>query len=412
MTIRRKNARQFRNHLLLEQILLTILLGLGGFFVLLLAAILGYQLWYAGRIYPGVSVGGIDVGGLTVKTATARIAGEFTYHQTGKVALQEGERTWLVTPAQIGLFPDLENSAKAAFLVGRTGGLYRRLSEQLNAQQTGVEISPILIWDQRLAYDYLSALAKEIDRPLIEPSLTLEGGSVVVRPGQSGRFVDIPATLTALGAQFQTLQDGIVPLAVVESQPIIMNIEEQAEVARRILSQPLVLTLPEGQPEGSPGPWELQPAQVAEWLIFQPVVEGTQGRYAITFDERKLRSFLSELAPKLQLTPQNARFIFNDDTRQLEVIQKAVIGRQLNIEASIEKIRERALAGEHNITLELILTPPPVTDNATAEQLGITELIHSEVSYFYGSGPERVQNIIAGASRFHGLLVAPGETFS
>lgn len=408
----RQTTRQLQNQLLLEQILLTALLGIGGFFALLLLTLLGYQLWFAGRIYPGVSINGIDVGGLTVKAAASRIAGELTYHQNGRITFQEGDQTWQVTPAQVGLFPDLENSAKAAFSIGRNGGLYRRLSEQLNAWQAGIDISPILIWDQRLAHDYLSAVAKEIDRPLIEPKLTLEGSSVVVHPGQSGRIVDIPATLSLLGTQLQTLQDGIVPLVVIDTQPIIMDVEEQAEIARRILSQPLVLTLPEGQPEDSPGPWELQPAQVAEWLVFQPVVEGTRGQYAITFDTRKLRSFLSELAPKLSLTPQNARFIFNDDTRQLEVIQKAVIGRQLNIEASITKIQEKALAGEHNIILELTLTPPPVTDEATADQLGITELIHSEVSYFYGSGTERIQNITAGASRFHGLLVAPGETFS
>lgn len=408
----KQTARQLQNQLLLEQILLTALLGLSGFFLLLLLTLAGFQLWFVGRIYPGVSVSGIDVGGLTVKAAATRIAGELTYHQNGQIILQERDQTWQVTPAQVGLFPDLENSAKAAFSIGRTGGLYRRLSEQLNAWQAGIDVGPILIWDQRLAHDYLSAIAKEIDRPLVEPKITLEGSSVVIHPGQSGRIADIPATLSLLEKQLQTLQDGVVPLVVVETQPIIMNVEEQAEIARRILSQPLVLTLPEDQPEDSPGPWELQPTQVAEWLVFQPVVEGTRGQYAITFDERKLRSFLSELAPKLALTPQNARFIFNDDTRQLEVIQKAVIGRQLNIEASIKKIQEKALAGEHRIVLELTLTPPPVTDEATAEQLGITELIHSEVSYFYGSSPERVQNITAGASRFHGLLVAPGETFS
>jgi vancomycin resistance protein YoaR len=53
-----------------------------------------------------------------------------------------------------------------------------------------------------------------------------------------------------------------------------------------------------------------------------------------------------------------------------------------------------------------------VTDDATAEQLGIRELIHAETSYFYGSSRERVQNIQAAAARFHGLLVAPGEVFS
>jgi len=74
VTMHRATARQIKNQILLEQVLLTVLLGLSGFFLLLLTAIMGYQLWYAGRIYPGVSVGGIDVGGLTIKTAAARIA--------------------------------------------------------------------------------------------------------------------------------------------------------------------------------------------------------------------------------------------------------------------------------------------------------------------------------------------------
>jgi vancomycin resistance protein YoaR len=54
-----------------------------------------------------------------------------------------------------------------------------------------------------------------------------------------------------------------------------------------------------------------------------------------------------------------------------------------------------------------------VTDDATAEELGITELIREEISYFHGSGPPRVQNIAACLSQFSRLvLIAPGETFS
>ena len=70
------------------------------------------------------------------------------------------------------------------------------------------------------------------------------------------------------------------------------------------------------------------------------------------------------------------------------------------------------LQGEHNIALQIVEEQPAVTDTATAEQLGITELVSSETSYFYGSSTERIQNIQAASARFHGLLVAPGETFS
>ncbi len=39
-------------------------------------------------------------------------------------------------------------------------------------------------------------------------------------------------------------------------------------------------------------------------------------------------------------------------------------------------------------------------------------MIWSETSYFYGSSAERIQNIEAAARQYHGVLVAPGETFS
>jgi vancomycin resistance protein YoaR len=89
-----------------------------------------------------------------------------------------------------------------------------------------------------------------------------------------------------------------------------------------------------------------------------------------------------------------------------------VVGRELDVDKSIQTVEEKLYAGEHAIPLAISYTNPPVTDQSTGEQLGIKELIHAETSYFYGSNASRVQNIQTAASKFHGLLVAPGETFS
>jgi vancomycin resistance protein YoaR len=70
------------------------------------------------------------------------------------------------------------------------------------------------------------------------------------------------------------------------------------------------------------------------------------------------------------------------------------------------------LTGDHTIALVMQRIDPPVTDQSTGESLGITELVHAETSYYYGSSASRVQNIIAAASKFHGVLVPPGATFS
>jgi vancomycin resistance protein YoaR len=57
-------------------------------------------------------------------------------------------------------------------------------------------------------------------------------------------------------------------------------------------------------------------------------------------------------------------------------------------------------------------TFPDITSEHSAEDLGITELVSSQTSYFYGSDNARINNIATAAEKFHGVFVAPGETFS
>jgi vancomycin resistance protein YoaR len=51
-------------------------------------------------------------------------------------------------------------------------------------------------------------------------------------------------------------------------------------------------------------------------------------------------------------------------------------------------------------------------DTATGADLGITQLIQQQTTYFYGSSDARIQNIVAASAQYNGVLVAPGETFS
>jgi vancomycin resistance protein YoaR len=96
----------------------------------------------------------------------------------------------------------------------------------------------------------------------------------------------------------------------------------------------------------------------------------------------------------------------------LDVIEQSQTGLVLDVEASVKAINEALLRGEHTVQLAVKVDEPQVPSTATGADLGITELLWAETSYFYGSSTERVQNIEAAASRFHGVLVAPGEIFS
>ncbi|MBP7228106.1 MAG: VanW family protein [Longilinea sp.] len=395
----------------LEQALIALLIGLLFSLATAALAFLAFQLFYLGRIYPGVSVAGVDVSGLTRAEAADRLTRSFTYPQTGRILLQDNERTWLIYPLQMGLLFDANTSAENAYAVGRTGNLFERLDEQWQAWQNGQSLPPVLILDGKTAYATLQDLATQIDQSPIEASLQIEGVQVIVRPGQTGRALDIPASFERIYAQLLTLQEGVVPLIVNTTSPAILDPSEQAQIAQRILSQPLTITLPEGETANA-GPWVFDQVALASMLTIERVTLDGQNRFQVTLNSEVLRSFLEGLAPNLERTPENARFIFNDDTRQLERIQPAVIGRSLDVETSLKTLQEQIIIGQHTIPLVFDYHNPPVTDDKTAADLGITELIAVQTSYFRGSSRDRVQNIQTAGSRFHGLLVAPGETFS
>jgi vancomycin resistance protein YoaR len=398
-------------HTPLEQILRALLGGIALLAATLLLALGIFELAHLGAIYPGVTVGGVPVGGLSVSEASARLTSQISYPVSGRIVFQDGENVWLANPGQLGLYLDASASAQKALAYGRTGSITQRLSDQLAGLLSGAPLSPSLLYNEQTAVDYLSNLATQIDKPVIEADLGVQGTEVVVHSGETGRQVDIPATLALLQTYFAGMQEGVIILPIRITEPLIMDPTEAADQARRIISEPLVLRLPEGQ-TNAPGPWTISPADLAAMLAIKRVDEGNAARFQIGLDNGALTQLLARLAPDIQAYPQNARFIFNDDTRQLDLIQPAVIGRTLNVSSSLSHINERLAAGDHAIDLQLNLTNPTILSDTTGESLGITELVMAYTSHFRGSTKERIQNITAAAGSFHGLLVAPGEEFN
>ncbi len=395
----------------LGQIMVALALGLLLFVVLGCLTPVVYNWRYDGLVYPGVTVHGIDLSGLSTEEATDRLNQHLVYPASGKIVFQWGEQTWFAAPRDLGLFIDTPTTVQAAYNLGRAGGLFERLNTQFNLWYSGKTLAPVLVLDERVALNYVKNIAAAIDLPVVEASLSISGVDVVVKPGQVGRTTDIQAAMAALRQHLPTLTDGIIQLSVIQTQPVILDATAQAEIARRILSAPLVLTLADAE-AGDPGPWTFEPTALAGMLSIERVEKPEGAAYEVRLNSVQLRTFLQGIAPTLIRYPVNARFIFNDDTRQLEVIEPAVIGRSLDVEPNLQLIQEKLTAGEHNIALDMDMHLPQVTDDATGESLGITELVSAHTSYFYGSSADRIKNIQTASARFHGVLVPPGASFS
>ena len=396
---------------LIPQILTALVGGVIVFSLLLVAVVIGFNISFAGKIYPGVAVAGIDLSGLEPAQAAILLENEIEFPTLGKILFRDGEKIWLAAPSSVGFYLDPQSTAAAAYRYGRNGDPTARLFDQFNSWYSGTSLPPMYVFDESAAQLYLQSLAVQTDVDMVEASLSVEGVEVVVRPGQTGRHLNIPASLEDLRTQLGTMHDSEIQLVIDEDAPVILNVDEQAEIARQILSEPLKLTVQDAK-EGDPGPWTFEPDALAQMITIERVKDTDGEHYQVGLQTSGLSSFLEGISPQLAIGRQNARFIFNDDTRQLEVIEPAVIGRSLNVADSVEAINQKLLAGEHKINLDLERTKPEVGDDATSEQLGITELVSSHTSYFYGSSAERIQNITTAAGQYHGLLVPPGATFA
>ncbi|MEA3350182.1 MAG: VanW family protein, partial [Chloroflexota bacterium] len=385
--------------------------GLGLFALSLAAVMIGFHISYVGKIYPGVCVGWVDLSGQTLQQAADQLSRAYDYPTRGTIILRDGDQSWGHSPLELGLIFDPEYNAREAYNLGRGGSVFERLGDQFQAWYQGMTLPVQMSLDQRIAYHQLKTIAAQIDIPTIEASLSVDGVDVVVRAGQIGRRLNIPATLAAIETLTQAMLDGEITMVVDEDAPVIMDVEAQAEIARRILSAPLTVKMP-ADSEGEHGPWVFARQDVGGMLTIERVATPEGEEYQVGLSDERMRSFLAEIGPGLARKQENARFIFNDDTQELELIQPAVYGQLLDVEASIKVISEKTLAGEHTIALDMEYTIPEISDDATAESLSITELVSSHTTYFYGSSSSRRHNIHTAAARFHGIFVAPGETFS
>ena len=394
---------------LFTRILQALGIGVGLLMVFLLAANLLFSAYYSKRILPGVTMNGVQLGGLTINEATSIIAGSVTFPESGTILLMAGDKTWAAAPVQLGVYLDPLASAQAAFAVGRKGSLLDILAKRYSSFTNATEVFPTFIYDQKASVSFLELIAPQINQPIREANLSLDGTNVIINQGQPGYQLDFSSSLIGISNQVQTMNNGTVQLAVLQTVPTILDASIQGEMAKNLLSQAFTFTTP-----NSADSVQIQPDVLAQMLTFETTTGTNGSQYQIGINQTLMRAYLTSIQDNLNTLPQNPRFIFNDETKQLELRPgfSAVVGRTLNIDNSVSAIDNAIHNGAHNVELAFDITNPAVMDTTTGAELGITELIEARTSYFRGSTTDRIQNIKTASERFHGLLIAPGEIVS
>ncbi len=132
----------------------------------------------------------------------------------------------------------------------------------------------------------------------------------------------------------------------------------------------------------------------------------------ITINADAARKWLTARAANYSRPTTDARFYFDDLTQELVVIEPHVAGRELDVETTLQRLLLGVESAERSIPLTFTAIVPEINANVKGIDLGITELLAEETTWFYDSSEERKHNIRIGAAKFHGLVVRPGEEFS
>ena len=381
--------------------------------IILALALVTYEYLYMDRIYPGVSVFGTELGGLTLAEAEVILQQRFQDYQPIKLILCYGERTWAVSPQEVGVSLDAKATAISAYAVGREGSTLKRLWDQGRILWLGHATPFTLLIDEGIGTLYLSHLAQKINQPVRDAALVVHDLQVEAVPSQVGREVDIAATRQLIYQRIATLTGGTVDLVVHQTPPAIADVSQAEFDVKRMLSSPLTLRPPdEGDEEGDEIAYTLDQTVLAEMLTLRQV-KRNDGQVILTagLDQDKLTAYLQGLAKQIDQPPRDGRFDFDPATGILTPIVSSQDGRSLNITETVRLVNAQAVTDQRQVLLPVTITKPQVaTENA--ESLGIEELISEATTYFKGSSQGRMHNIQVAASRFHGLVIPPGETFS
>lgn len=377
--------------------------------------IITYQYQHQERVFTGISVWDIDLSGLSREESEQLLKESFPYISENAITLMDSEtnQEWTYTMSELGMTFDVKGTVEAGYDIGRRGNPFERLREQFSTWYYGHQISPIVIFDEGQIDQVISDIALEIDQPATDASLRFDGTEVGFAPSQMGRSLDVTDARERLMASVGGFQEAQVQLLVHETLPRVDDTSEAASEIRQIMGGPMTFYLQQPLDGVDLEKVVVETDQLAQWIRVN-TLQNEQGTATtqVFLDENAIRAFLAPYEALLQRDPENARFYFDDNTRELVLVEPHINGRLLDVEATLATFVEQVRTPNRSMPFALKEIVPAVHLGATAEELGITELVSESTTWFYGSADERMHNIARAAGNFYGVVIAPGEEFS
>ncbi|MFC6590658.1 VanW family protein [Deinococcus lacus] len=368
--------------------------AVGGAALLVLGSALavGMAAQSSDRLAPGLEVAGVAVGGLTPAEAEQRLQAAA---QPPKVTVQAGGRSWTLNAAELGWKANPAAALAKAQQLSNERPLTERL-QNLAGQSVERTVEMPAFVDQSAAAAALKRLTAGIGQQPVNGDISFdpELRRYVVKPGAPGKVVDVQAAAAAYAAQpDQTVLK--LPLTVTQPQYSTEKLKGYAEQGNAMI-RPLKLQL-----AGSDAATTLSAMQVAN--LFWATRDG------IKLDEDVLPAAFEAAAAAINDPARSARYRWKGDHWAAE---EGKSGLELEKAQALETFRTQLVNPEVTaITLPAKPTQPGLSAAELPDPASM-ELVAVGRSTYYGSSPERRENVAVAARLINGYVVPAGKDFS
>ncbi len=259
------------------------------------------------RVFPNVWSMGVYLGDQTIDEAEATLLNAWS--NDIKIELQDEDRQWTVTPAEMGLRLNARPMAEAARNVGMAG------------MPLGWGIEPVIEVEQGLAQEFLLNLSLEAEIRPVNASYALENGEMVGLVGSDGRRMDVSLALERLNQNVVNIvQQRHMDLIMTVISPEVTDPEPYLEDARALVNNPFQMVGYDPYTNDYIT-WQTTPDTFASWL--------EAGANGLTLNDQNFAPFLE--AQNASLEGDEVRYLDNNET--MDKVRQAIAEktRQVNL---------------------------------------------------------------------------------
>lgn len=355
------------------------------------AAVIGatWQIWYTGRIFPGVTVAEVPLSGLTPSAALVQLREQGIWAADNPVLVTHQKEVWVLSANHEVSDADLAQLINEAYVLGRTGDFMEVLAVRWQLIMQGKNLVP----EFRLLAEDIDSFVDDISQDVaVSPREAIDLGNADL-PARPGIVTDVENLRMQI--ELAASKEGKLPSVPLEISQLLPDVElHESDLP---FQEPIVVTSPE---------LDLQFA-----LDGRSLLSASTNQELGVYDDSAIRSQVQKWAALVDREPQNVRIFFNPDSGVLEVTHSSLEGVTLDVDATVNGILTTLQNGGLATSLRLNWILPELS-REDLPGLGIETLVGRSETYFKGSSSARVQNIDLTTQQFASILIAPGEVFS